>query len=348
MAGALLFAAPAAETCLAQTSPTTPPAAAGQTHHDRRAPTADTLPLGELPIGAEAFAPEPEADEASHNTRPPIPESLSFKVASWNWAAARPGEKPANVAAFDNTPKKEWRHTFGAERRTARWRQIPGLGFEADIIALQGIERLTDVRRLFKARAFHVVTSRQLLARSSTNSGGLATFRTDAPPTTAIVFRRRRGVRIAGFRHFLPPAGRQEAPAITVMRLRIYGRPLYVASVDLPQDCEPDQPSERCSGAAEVASAFANWAANLRPSEAGILIFGQWHEAFAGTIRNKDFALVQTAPATQVCTPEPAGLAAALRGAKLRYAIKFDDARTAAKNACINVAEMTVRLLEAN
>jgi len=87
-------------------------------------------------------------------------------------------------------PASSWRHTFGSERRTARWRELAEAGFAADIVALQGVTSAGDARRLVPARRYHVVVSRQLLARSNAGSTGSAVFRNDAPETTALAFRR--------------------------------------------------------------------------------------------------------------------------------------------------------------
>ena len=177
----------------------------------------------EIPIGTEANAPIDEITDLTLLPKQRLPASLKLKIGTWNLAARKPGET-AIAPQKPETPKKNWRHTFGAERTTAQWRELDKGGFGADIIALQGVKSMRTVSRLFNARRYHIIASRQLLARSTVNSSGIAVFRADAPATTAVAFRRRRGVRIAGFRHFLPRHVKQgvEPVAITAFRLRIY------------------------------------------------------------------------------------------------------------------------------
>ncbi len=259
----------------------------------------------ETPIGTEANTPIPEMPETAPRRR--LPSSISFKVATWNLAALRPGKNQSAQQEFEK-PRKVWRHTFGAERTTAPWRDFAKSGLAADLVALQGVKSIRTVSRLFNARRYHIITSRQLLARSTVNSSGLAALRADAPATTALAFRRRRGVRISGFRHFLPRTIRRgaEPPAITAFRLRIYRRMLWVASADVPGICAKAPKRAICQHQATILYNFNKWIRErLSKRKVPLLLLGQWPESIAEKLKEVGYEAQTSLRTNPACSPQP-------------------------------------------
>ncbi len=301
----------------------------------------------ETPIGAEAFAEEPIMPAP---TKPQFfgPAQLTFTIATWHLRAVTGAGQPAQPVE----PVTKWRHTFGAERRTARWREIEAAGFAADIVGLQGVKRATDARRLFSARTHHVVVSRQLLARSAARATGLAVFRDDAPETTALAYRRQRGVTLAGFRHFLPAKSRshgssdaREAPAFTVFRLRVYGKLVWVASIDLGDECSDDE-RPVCLQADRIFTDFTDWAGGLSEGAAPIVILGRWPNKLRAVIEKAGFAVVAQAATTRgKCVPKPSGILLASppssRAPRVELKTKTMPERG---NACAHIGALTVHL----
>jgi len=311
---------------------------------DGEASTGEAAAAAETPIGTEAFAEDPFvlAPTAPQSFGP---ASVTFTIATWHIRARTGNGEPSRPAE----PVTKWRHTFGAERRTARWREIDKAGFAADIVALQGVKRVTDARQLFQARSHQVVVSRQLLARAT----GIAVFRDDAPETTALAYRRQRGVTLAGFRHFLPARGKprgsvagREAAAITVFRLRIYGQLLWAASIDLGDDCEERDERPACRQASQILRDFSDWVGELRNGAAPLVLLGRWPKAIREAIEEAELAIVEQPARTRgKCSPEPSGvlLATSSSGAAPRVELET-KAMPERGNACAHLGALTVHL----
>ncbi len=275
-----------------------------------------------------------------------LPASLTLKIGTWNLAARKPGET-AIAPQKPETPKKNWRHTFGAERTTAQWRKLDKGGFGADIIALQGVKSVRTVSRLFNARRYHIIASRQLLARSTVNSGGIAVLRADAPATTAVAFRRRRGVRIAGFRHFLPRHVKQgvEPPAITAFRLRIYRKMLWVASADTPSGCLVDTSPEACQHQVAIFNDFVTWAGQqISKQHAWLILLGQWPNSITASLNQAGFEVRDSIANDIACTPAPSSMRIFSPPADGAGQAKLDNAATAKSNPCAATADLTMKL----
>ena len=236
-----------------------------------------------------------EDGEADTDARHYGPAAKTFIIATWHLGAQDP------AAPEVEEPVTAWRHTFGSERRTARWRQIKAAGFAADIVALQGVHAPAQAWRLFEARTHQVVVSRQLLARSNAQSTGITVFRDAAPATTALSYRRQRGVRLAGFRHFLPDAGAtradgKETAAITAFRLNVYGKMIWIASLDVAEDCAARETAPDCAGARGILGDFAAWIGNLDDGIAApIVLLGRWPATLEAAIKAAGFRIGQLA-----------------------------------------------------
>ncbi len=141
--------------------------------------------------------PEPEFDYDL--IRQPSDQSSvakSLRVVSWHLDDA----VSAGLMARKVRPKKTWRHTFGAELRSDPSIAISPAKFDADIILLQGVRDIREVRKLFPARSWKVIASRQLLkSLDNVHTGQQRTLAQTG--ATAIAVRYQRGVRITAVRH---------------------------------------------------------------------------------------------------------------------------------------------------
>ena len=313
-----------------------------------------SLPSGtaeEKPIGAEAFAEEP-IPLAATPRQVFRPSRKSFTIASWHLGATTTSATQKTQAPRPERMISTWRHTFGSERRTAGWRKIADAGFAADIVALQGVRSVGDARRLFHARSHHLVLSRQLLTPSGTRSTGIAIFRSEAPETTALAYRRQRGARLAGFRHFLPPAmpagqstNAKEAAAITAFRLWVYGKMIWIASADLEVDCAPAATaSSSCQQTAAIIGAFGAWVEELGPGSAPLILLGRWPGSLPKLLKKVGFELDQQAAKTRGdCSPKPSGVLLAVPPNSGSVPIKMVE-KTMPKraNACAYLAGITI------
>lgn len=333
----------------------------------------------ETPIGTEAATlgtvaelPEPLIE---------FPATITLSFASWDMTArksnavsasptARPTDAPESSRETTEEPPRVWRHTFGAERTSAPWRHLPKPGITSDVIAIRGVQKLIDIRQHFNAQDYHVVASQQLLARSAAASTGRVIFRFDAPATTALAFRRRRGVRIAGFRHFLPPVTPQasgterlpEPPAITAFRLRIYGKLLWVATIDIPPSCAISQPlaaapanqraaaatrlqpSSECAPHDPVLHRFLQWSATLATENAPLAVIGRWPSGLPGELQRLGMTIGGTVASRVSCSPAPTGMLIAMPKAAGIKSAEWAEPETSPTNPCIDVAELVLGL----
>lgn len=168
--------------------------------------------------------------------------------------AINPNKEPLRIASFDLSQapgiiagkppapqKPSWRTTFGSEIRNEKKRTLSTLAIDADVVLLQGLTSMREVRRLFPARYWKLVVSRQLLV----SEDPLDPWSRDATasiPTTAIAIRFQRDVRVVGQDHLMELAGatgsgKQKLPAGTAVRLNVQGKPMWVVSVALAPDC---------------------------------------------------------------------------------------------------------------
>ncbi|MBU2531872.1 MAG: hypothetical protein KKB37_03980 [Alphaproteobacteria bacterium] len=321
------------------------------------AQTPEPVPA-ETPIGTESLTlMQPlELNEPSERG----PETLTLKIATWHIDAeklstdgpkAPSPEVTATKVEPEAEPQKIWRHTFGSERKSAPWRRRAPAGFEADIIALQGVTDVRTVRGMFNARKYHLVASRQLLRRNAANPSGAAVIRENATPTTAVVFRRRRGIRPAGYRHFLPPAETRasagaEPAAITAIRIAIYERMLWIASLDAPAECTTKTAGLACRPLRPMLAEFSEWAAGLSRGRNMLLLLGQWPAMLTANLPDSGPDAVQSAAIDTGarCAPRPSQAVLVVFGDPALPAGPFAHGRPAKGNACAGTAELTLKL----
>lgn len=203
-------------------------------------------PPAEPPDGREAVDGADDQTGSSVSTDEVKPFG-PLRIVSWHLDDA----KAAGALNMLPDPERAWRHTFGAERRTAPVNTFDAETLEADVVLLQGVRRISDARILFPARHWRLVVSRQMLAPVLTpraaNRFLLDEVVPGRPATTAIAVRYRRGLRVAGQAHItevvvpVEAAADQraprETPAALAVRLLVDRKPLWVVSADLAAAC---------------------------------------------------------------------------------------------------------------
>lgn len=206
-----------------------------------------------LPLGWPIVALSMSAAATAWADEPRAPERL--RIATWDLTTAT----AAGVLKLPETSKAVWRTTFGAERRNEVKPSFDPTNIDADVILLQGVTNVREVRRFFPARAWRVVVSRQILTPEAAAEGHSQNPTTGpVTPTTAIAIRLRRGLRVATQEHLLalaeaaPGSGSTPAAGVAV-RLINFGRTVWVASAALEAACT--SPAARCP----ANEALANW-----------------------------------------------------------------------------------------
>lgn len=170
--------------------------------------------------------------------------SPALRVASWDLDAARAAE----VIVEPKAVERSWRHTFGAERRSRTRIAFDTSSVAADVVLLQGVTRAADARRLFPARDWKLVVSRQILEAPATEA------RAAAPRTTAIAVRYRKGLRVTAQEHLPelaapapaehPEGSRAAGSAGTAVRVLHQGATVWLVSVALNAHCA--KPTQIC------------------------------------------------------------------------------------------------------
>lgn len=130
--------------------------------------------------------------------QPTIASDERFRIASWNLEDAA----AAGVVKRAEPKQRGWRNTFGAERRLETATHFDGRRLGADVVLLQGVRIIKEVRKIFPARDWKVIVSRQILRHGkgqlnrSTTLDGKAT-------ATAIAVRYQRALRVTAVEHLL-------------------------------------------------------------------------------------------------------------------------------------------------
>ena len=228
--------------------------------------------------------------------QPRISGGEPIRIASWNLLDA------VGVGVIDRAEPaaRTWRNTFGSERRVAAKPKFAGDRLGADVVLLQGVKSVGEVRQLFPARTWKLIVSRQIL-RDGTSGRFSASTRIDGSgTTTAIAVRYQRRLRVTGIEHLLElaPAGvddkssdASQTPAAeaqpenardtasgpepspsagVAVRLSQSGRVFWVVSAALERDCSTSG-EKPC----EAAGRLEAWLNEKRDKGRGIVVGGQ-------------------------------------------------------------------------
>jgi hypothetical protein len=184
----------------------------------------------------------------------PATAGEALRVLSLSAAGAPAIQSPAPQSA-----PPVWRTTFGSERKTLDKKPASPLGVEADVVLLQDVTNLLQLRRAFPAKSWRLIVSRQMVI-------------TDDPldprsyeavsknPATVVAVRFQPGVRVAGQEHLMDLAARpllaeaakvtgapelSAAPLVagTAVRLNIGGNFAWVISASFDESCGIPGPS---------------------------------------------------------------------------------------------------------
>jgi hypothetical protein len=194
-----------------------------------------------------------------------------LKVVSWHLDSAA----KAGAVEIRPTPRRIWRHTFGAERQSASHANFDVSSLNADVVLLQGVRLIAHARLLFPARDWRVVVSRQFLrptlAPPDASTGWGDQART---ATTAIAVRYQRGVRIAGQEQItgtvLPTSDESGAPetaAAIALRLRVEGEVVWMVSADLARPCSGPAEQTVHDAVEAPCRALSEWYTSRRAGE---------------------------------------------------------------------------------
>ncbi|MCH9806930.1 MAG: hypothetical protein K0U74_04295 [Alphaproteobacteria bacterium] len=226
--------------------------------------------------------------------RDPVVDDGLLRIASWNLADA----EEAGAIERPKRTEKRWRTTFGAELRSRPRSNFAGGRLKADVVLLQGVASIREVRRIFPARDWKLIVSRQILkfGRGRLNVDSELTGKRT---TTAIAVRYQRQLRVTGLEHLLDlsdvdedvreqdanaPAsvaaeetaqraatseGSNDKVAGIAARLSFSGSVLWVLSAVLPEACRTS------GGGCRPVQRLRNWANNKRADGFGVVIGGR-------------------------------------------------------------------------
>lgn len=198
------------------------------------------------------------------NAQPRITEDKHLRIASWNLADAA----TAGVVAREEPVKRRWRNTFGAERRIAAKPKFSGDRLKADVVLLQGVRSVREVRQIFPARGWKLILSRQVLElgdgrlnQATTVDGEMA--------ITAVAVRYQLRLRVTALEHLSGLDG------ITEVAADSNGFGVEVDAADAPGD-DPDpmtiQPPATAEGGEDAGEQFPDGVA-LRLTYSGFVIW---------------------------------------------------------------------------
>jgi hypothetical protein len=179
---------------------------------------------------------EPRKANAGTVLGPPLP----LKIVSFDLAAA------AGLATVTDSAAKRpsWRTSFGSEIRSETRRARPALAIDADVVLLQGLASIREARRLFPAREWKLVVSRQILSMDEVPDEARKFA------ATAVAVRYQTDVRVTGQDHLMDLGGAGDlAPAATAVRLTFDGRTMWILSAALPEGCAGEA---SCAAAAAI------------------------------------------------------------------------------------------------
>lgn len=155
----------------------------------------DDRPLADAGVLAAAVDSDPQRPSIGGGA----PDRLT--IASWDLRDA----EDAGVVRQPRAVKRTWRHTFGSERRANAAASNTRGDIDADVVLLQGVRSAKIARKLFPARDWRLILSRQLLDLTAFDSR-FGQPLPDGKSITAIAVRYSRYIRVTGHEHFMSMA----------------------------------------------------------------------------------------------------------------------------------------------
>ena len=155
----------------------------------------DDGPFADAGVLAAAVESEPQRPSIGGGA----PDRLT--IASWDLRDA----EDAGVVKQPRAVKRTWRHTFGSERRANAAASNTRGDIDADVVLLQGVRSAKIARKLFPARDWRLILSRQLLDLTGFDNR-FGQPLPDGKSITAIAVRYSRYIRVTGHEHFMSMA----------------------------------------------------------------------------------------------------------------------------------------------
>lgn len=211
----------------------------------------------------------------------PIGPVEPLRVVSFDMSAA-PGLSENRPKAPE---KPSWRTSFGSEIRQKVQRTVPDLNLDADVVLLQGVTSMREARRVFPAREWKLIVSRQLIGRDDPLDPWAREAASDTP-VTAVAVRYQQGLKVTGQDHLYlsstlhndVPEG-QASPAATAVRVSVDGNVMWVVSAVLPEDCRTG--SQEC----EAWRSLQDWQSKRREENVVTLVGGRLQIPSGGASR---------------------------------------------------------------
>lgn len=211
--------------------------------------------------------------------QPTISQDRGLRIASWNLQDA------VTAGAIERAEPKErrWRNTFGAERRIEEDTTFDGRKLKSDVVLLQGVRSIREVRKMFPARDWKLILSRQILQAGDGRINRDSSVGGDVLSTTAVAVRYQRFLRVTAVDHLLDlsgeatEAGKKRTPAGLAVRLVNDGQVFWAVSAVLPSGCSGG------AGGCEERDKLAEWLEAQRAAGFAVVLGGRLDEALAPT-----------------------------------------------------------------
>lgn len=208
------------------------------------------------------------AQEAAPVAPPEPRRELSIAVVALDGAA--PGRRLRSTPAAgegDAVPPRTggFRHTFGAERRSAPSATLRAAVSDADIVLVLGVTSPLPVRQRYPARTHVLMVSRALLSDFGTEAA-----------TASVAVNRSAGLRTTGLQHFPAPVvdgqRRMLERGLLALRLSHPAGLLWVVAVDASAICAGA--AAGCSPQATAAQ-LADWVKARQSAGESVVISGR-------------------------------------------------------------------------
>lgn len=172
-----------------------------------------------------------------------------LRIATWDVSQA----EKSIFAIPKRKQKSSWRHTFGSERVDAKKARLGIFNLDVDVVLLQGVRNVSALRRVFPARVWKLILSRDYM-RSLPSLGRLpadlrgfdvsATELVALAPVTAVALRYQRRLRVRAIKHIEPGAGTvrpenqtDQPTAATAVGINYFGSRLWLVSLAFTKSC---------------------------------------------------------------------------------------------------------------
>lgn len=244
------------------------------------------------------------AQDAEPADTPEPRRPLALAVLALDGGAPARRLVPTAEAAEADTPAPRsggWRHTFGAERRSAPAPAPRPTVRDADVVLVLGVTSATAARRLYPARTHVLSVSRAIFSDSGTDV-----------PTTAVALSRTAGLRVTAAEHFTAPASESQRRTLerglAALRLGQRGGVLWVVTADASAICAGA--GEGCT-AEKSAEQLAAWVLARQSAGESVVIAGRLGAARGAAFKTVLVRQLEPAGATSLALPH----AAACKGA---------------------------------